>query len=159
MSPQTFDLFVTLMIFFFLLRSIFFFLACAPASSRDPKINWKYLRPPNFDTKHSIEITKDFSHLRTSFYFFLSLRFIFCYPTIRFHLKKERGGRVFFLCLIKNLALKLMARFSLHKRGSNEDPGTNNSFMGTGGSNMCPSSQKKTLKSKNCAFYNFDNQI
>ena len=31
-----------------------------------------------------------------------------------------------------------MARFSLHKRGSNEDPGTNNSFMGTEGSKMFP---------------------
>ena len=59
--------------------------------------------------------------------------------------KEGEKGKVFFLCLIKNLALKLMARFSLHKRGSNEDPGTNNSFMGTEGSKMCPFPRKTSL--------------
>ena len=108
MSPQTFDLFVTLMIFFFSCVAFFFFLACAPASSRDPKINRRYLRPPNFDTKHSIEITKDFSHLRTSF-FVSAIYFLLSYYQISS--KEGERGKVFFSMLDKKLGPKIDGSF------------------------------------------------
>ena len=129
---------------FFLRRSIFFFFWLALLHHRVTQKSTESIYGHQILTP-SIQLKLQKTFRTLELLFFLSLRFIFCYPTIRFHLKKERGGRFFFLCLIKNLALKLMARFSLHKRGSNEDPGTNNSFMGTEGSKMCPFPRKTFL--------------
>ena len=70
-----------------------------------------------------------------SYFLFLSLRFIFFFVVLHYQISSKgiaSHRRDFFCCGNmadkKILALKLMARFSVHKRGSNEDPGTNGSI-------------------------------